>query len=442
MKKVRLSFAALIAMATMFVACSDDDKTTDEAVMSDLTVEQHKGNLETEGVAFVQKMDAAAELETFDVMQEFFTLMDSQEEVNPVVAVALDQINSVKEGPQVTVDLKSLEQEGVMKVSDEYKAQVGIYEWDAVLGDWTKVAEATDEITYKFTVDATDAEVSVYGFTYREAQHNDNPEMVVELPLTLNAHIKLGDNTLSTFVFNGQWYENDTPKLLTETLVVEDFKYEATLDLMNKSNLKTSTAFTLNGENIFAAGIDIDGNVDVDEIMNLFPEEGQEGDGMGTALEQQVINNANVWFQIGNVKLEGIVNVKGIIEDLKAKMESMGEESEVDFDAIMVEIMNKEGNAALYVKYAKENEIIAKSEFYIRSYMDEEWDYATGQYVQVQKEEFDMKMVFADESAIDGDFFDNGFGDIITELNKLIVKMNTNYDLTWDEISDSAEAVN
>jgi hypothetical protein len=348
----------------------------------------------------------------------------------------------VKEGPQVTVDLKSLEQEGVMKVSDEYKAQVGIYEWDAVLGDWTKVAEATDEITYKFTVDATDAEVSVYGFTYREAQHNDNPEMVVELPLTLNAHIKLGDNTLSTFVFNGQWYENDTPKLLTETLVVEDFKYEATLDLMNKSNLKTSTAFTLNGENIFAAGIDIDGNVDVDEIMNLFPEEGQEGDGMGTALEQQVINNANVWFQIGNVKLEGIVNVKGIIEDLKAKMESMGEESEVDFDAIMVEIMNKEGNAALYVKYAKENEIIAKSEFYIRSYMDEEWDYATGQYVQVQKEEFDMKMVFADESAIDGDFFDNGFGDIITELNKLIVKMNTNYDLTWDEISDSAEAVN
>ena len=47
-----------------------------------------------------------------------------------------------------------------------------------------------------------------------------------------------------------------------------------------------------------------------------------------------------------------------------------------------------------------------------------------------------MRMVFTDKSAIDGDYFQNGFGDMITEMNTIITKMNKNYGLELEPMEN------
>ncbi|WP_430810098.1 MULTISPECIES: hypothetical protein [unclassified Carboxylicivirga] len=413
MKKMNWLSALMLGSMIAFTACSDDEAKGD--VFSDLTPEAHKQEIEREGVALVKKMEAAKSLETFDVIDGFFTLMDRTTAQPPVaLAMPLTELQNLSEGNKTMVSAPAA-LVAQYRISDEFKSQTGIYEWDEEATDWRLLAASDTEATFRFTVKEQAAEISVYNFSTKDATHQDEyAETVTELPLSLNAHVKLGEAVLTSFSLVAEWNEDDTPRNIVETITLEDFSF--TGELVNTNTVVSAgTAFKYNSDVIYANGFQLDGNFSYDEIFNTIP---QEGGDMNSVFAQEVLARANAWFQLGNIKIEGIFDVKGFMDGFVDKAGSLTENStEEDFNNMMVELINE--YALFYVRFADSNEIIAKGEFYLK----EVNDYYGGTHVEPA-----FLMVFGDGSKVSvDDFVKEGFGDLITELEAFTKAMDAAY---------------
>ncbi|MCU4157990.1 hypothetical protein J1N10_18595 [Carboxylicivirga sp. A043] len=410
MKKMKWLSAMLIAGVFAFTACSDDEGNGEN--FSDLPVEEQKAQMESEGIAMVQKMDEAKSLQTYDVLDSFFALMD-EANAEPVKALefSLNEVMSLQQTKSI-VSLKGALVDK-MRASDEFYAETGVYEWDAAVGDWAVVEQSDSEVTYRFPVEEQTAEISVYGFAVKDATHQDDPEMVIELPLSLNAHVKLGEVVITSFSLTAEWNDDDTPKNITEIITLENFSF--TSELTNTtSKVGASAAFKYKEEMIYGNGFTLEGDFSYDEIFNTIP--GDET-GMDDALAQEVLEKANVWFQLGNIKIEGILDFKGFMEALADKVETVNMEDEDAFNDMMVELINE--YAILYVRFADSNEIIAKGEFYL----EEVDDLYGGSYVEPA-----FLMVFGDGSKMTVDqFVEEGFGDLLDEVESFINALEEAY---------------
>ena len=396
--------AMLIAGLCAFSACSDDEGNGE--VFSDLTTEEHKAKLEDEGIAFAQNMDAVADLKLYDVVDVFMNLQEQDQQntnVNPTVAFGLDQVNELRKGAKSSVNLKALAPEEKGSISAEFAEQTGVYTWD---GTGFVYAAKEGEITYIFPVGDVDATITVNNFSVQLAANQEMDDFELELPLSLDMSVTLGTAEICSYALVGEWYDNDTPKLLKETIKLEVYTFSHELS-NNKSTLSMGSSFDNNGTVIFANNITIEGNVDYSAIVaELEATEGE--DGLASALEQEILTKANAWFQVGDVKMEGVLDVKGLINGMS---EAENIDSEEAYNALMVELLN--ANVKLYVKYADSNEIIARSDFYT-----------------IIKDGFSiwqMRMIFGDGSAVASDFFDTGFEDMIAEIDALIATMEANF---------------
>lgn len=412
MKKMKWVSAMLVAGVFAFTACSDDEN---KEVFSDLSPEQHKKEIESEGIALVQKMDAAKSLKTYDVLDGFFTNMDLAN-AQPVAAVefGLNEILSLKSGIKSTVTLKGAMVEQT-RVSEMFAQEAGVFAWDAEVQDWELLESSTTEATFRFVVDGQNAEVSVYNFTTKDAAHQDEyADMVVELPLTINAHVKLGDVVLTSFSLEAQWNADDTPKHIQEVITLENFSFES--DLTNTTAvISTSASFKYNGDIIYANGIKFEGDFSYDEIFNTMP---QEGGDITSLFAQQVLERSNIWFQLGNIKLEGIFDVKGFMDAFADEAGNFNENTtEADMQNLLVDLVNK--YAIIYVRYADTKEIIAKGEFYLQ----EVEDYYGGTYTEPA-----FLMVFGDGSKVSVDqFVSEGFAGLVTEIESFIAALEASY---------------
>ncbi|MBR8538288.1 hypothetical protein KDU71_22145 [Carboxylicivirga sediminis] len=412
MKKMKWLSAMLIAGLVAFTACSDDES---KEVFSDLSPEQHKKEIENEGIALVQKLDAAKNLKTFDVIDAFFTNMDAVG-TQPTLAVqfGLNEIVSLANGVKSTVNLKGalVEQS---RATEMFAEEAGIFLWDAEVQDWELLETSSTEATFRFMIDGQDAEISVYDFTAKDATHQDEyAEMVVELPLTLNAHVKLNNVVLTSFSLAAEWHDDDTPKHIQEIITLEDFSFESELT-NTSSTIGTSASFNYLNEVIYANGISVDGEFSYHEIFDTMP---QDGSGMDAIFTQQVIEKSNIWFQLGNIKLEGIFDVKGFIDAYIDEVGNLPQNpTEEDMENLLVKLINE--YAILYVRYADTKEIIAKGEFYLK----EVEDYYGGTYNEPA-----LNMVFGDGSKVTVDeFVNSGFAGLITEIENFVAALEASY---------------
>lgn len=408
MKRTNFLSAMLIAGLCAFSACDkdNDNDNTKEEVESKLNPEQHKAKIAEEGELIVAKMGTIADLKTYNVIDAFVDLMDGSEtKSSSSVMFGLNEIISVKTGTK-----ESVEAAEVYKISDEFKNQKGIFTWNVETKKWDK-KESTTEITYKFKVDGEDAEVSVSSFKTVAASIDDDRigNIEYELPLELKMHIKLGSTTLSSFELIGKWNDDNTPKSIVEKLIIEDFTFKGELT-NNGETISVSTSFKHNDYTIYANEIKIDGDFDYETLLSTADLESEYSE----VFAQELIEKGNVWIQLGNIKVKGVFDARNFIADLNPDKKPT--------DSELVDLLNK--HSKLYVKYANENEIIAKGEFYLYSYVDYEKVYT----------EVDMKMVFCDDSAVSADFFKTGFSAVITDISNLIEKINKNYDLDIDTI--------
>ncbi|MBI9065529.1 MAG: hypothetical protein JEZ14_26320 [Marinilabiliaceae bacterium] len=424
MKNLRWMMAMTVAGMFLFSACSSDDDNSSEEpkedVFSELTPEEHKVKLEDEGIKFVDNMSAAANLKAFDVIDTFFGLTNPFEGDDNAIAMVLHEVESLKNGPK-SIDLKTLvEEEPNFSLSGAFAEQAGIYTWDAALNDWTKEA-ADDQITIKFTTEGEKAAIiSLSNFDY---QLTTNPDLQgMELPKSVELSLTLEGTQLIGFSFEGQYYDNDTPKFLQEIFTLEGFNLTATLDLTDKTVFDASSSFKYDETTIYANGLKLKGNIDYTEIKNEI-DKAEEG----FPTDQKILSETNAYFQIGNIKADMLMDVDSMMIFMKNNVPA-GEKMN---DGQAVEMLNQ--HAKVYLRYADSKEIIAYGEFYLKPITETYWN---GQEkIEETYFETSMRVIFSDTTALDESvYFDNGFSKMIEKINEMILTMNENYDMELEGI--------
>ncbi len=435
MKKINLFLVLISIGGLLLTSCgsSNDDEPqpnnnneTPSETVSTLKPEEHKNKLESEGVEFVQNMEEIGNLKVYSVMKDFMALnpismFGADEEPSANMTMALfGRVENLKKGPQGSSNLKSfalnLQDEGSSSLSEMFDMLAGVYTYNESTQEFDRT-ESTAEITFKFKLsDNNPGEISISKFEVKAAANQLPQGMTLELPTNIQMHIKAGDVNVCTFSLTGEYWENDTPKKLTETFTLENFKAVTDFDLTTKSKLIYNYAFTHNNTtNIISNGFTLEGNIDYTAIEQQVGTAEQNGT---FPKDQEIITKASAYFQIGNIKADASIAVKDMLAEVTtADIEDMATE-----DAVT--LMNK--HIAMKVLYAKENQVIAKGEFYkeLKEDMSGTMEY-----------EPSMKMVFADDSSIDDNFFETGFGDMVTEINKLITTMNTNYKANMEPLN-------
>lgn len=429
--KTNLNIATvmLLAVTTLFTACkddSDDNSGFEEPngdKVSELSIEEHKTNLEDEGIAFVAKMSKASELKTYDVINSFYELT---EEDDFAYSATLMRVKNMASNPTKNTSLKgTFVEDGDVGILDSFNEEAGVYEWSEAEGDFVKTSDATDKISYSFPVGSEEATLLINNVNSKIIT-NSNAGMSMEVPTSLSAKLTLGSTSLFSFNFTGEYYDNATPNYLKESLNIEGFYFESVIDLKNKSLVYMDNKFEYNSENIFACGFAIDGNIDMDEIMDEavnLDEDGNPSD------SQDIINRANAYFQIGNIKIDGLVNAKELIKSMSDdSYDSEWTKEDADKETA---ILNE--NIQTYIRYADNSEIFAKGEFFT-----DEDTYTWYNYYNEEQTETEyytgLRIVYPDGSAISSDIFESGFSDLINDMNDMIVDMNNNYDLDLDEM--------
>jgi len=336
--------------------------------------------------------------------------------------MVLHEVESLNNGPK-SIDLKTLvEEEPSFSLSGAFAEQAGIYTWDAALNNWTKET-ADDQITLKFTTEGEKAAViSLFNFDY---QLTTNPDLQgMELPKSVELSLTLDGAKLIGFSFEGQYYDNDTPKFLQEIFTLEGFNLTATLDLTDKTVFDASSSFKYDETTIYANGLKLKGNIDYTEIKKEIEDAEKSEEGFPT--DQKLLSETNAYFQIGNIKGDMLMDVGSMMIFMENNIPAGGEMN----DELGAKMLNQ--HAKVYIRYADTNEILAYGEFYVETY--EDGYYYDGQYYSEEREQLSMRMKFSDETGIDDSFFDNGFGRMTAKINEMITEMNTNYDMELEGI--------
>ncbi|MDI3520849.1 MAG: hypothetical protein PWR04_837 [Anaerophaga sp.] len=399
--KIKNLLLGLLALALM-TGCNDDDNNSEE--FSDLTVEQHKANIEQIGIDVLHQLDDLRDMNAIHVAVDFMELADTTYESTAMTVMG--PLAALQDGVDAVFTLKT-----TVSLADLYPDDVGIYTYNPETNKWDK-EESTDEITYHFPTKDSETNNATISVTKFDSFVVTNPDIIQEveyLPKSVTVSLVVDDKELMKFNFNATYDDNDIPLSVTENYFIG--KYEITTSVeRSTSKISFDQSFTYDGDNIISSHFDSDGTFNYDTYYEDFNSE-EEFPG-----SQTLVDASNVWVVVGNLKLQGVANWEGL-RNAEGQFEDV--ETEKAFYEEMANVMND--NVKMYVKYNDKNEIIAASEFYALERSDEYGSYW----------DFSMRMKFSDGSYMDESFFtEENFPGFFQEAEKFISDIETNYGLT------------
>jgi|GEM_PF-959576 hypothetical protein len=405
--KIKGFLFALTALAVMS-GCNDDEGGDK---MSTLTPEEHKANLEQSGLNVVNQLESMSDLGAVKVMLDFNDLMETTDYSNDGVAGVIKPILALNEGASVAFVLKAstIDESSLSQLFDD---EAGIYTYNAEYGTWDKTV-SDDEITYHFPTSGSvenNATLSFTNFEFITTDNVDIAEVSNELPTLFDAELTVDEVSLITFTFNAAYDADGIPTSVSERWTVEEYNLTTSVS-RSTSTIEIDQSFTLNDANILSSHFSSAGSFSYGNMK----EDGESGD----YYEQDILESSNAWIAVDNLKLEGNVNWKGLLNG-QASFEDI--ESEEQYFEKEAEAMNN--NMSLKLKYNDSNEVIATGEAYVKtvedSYGIESWD-------------LDFRMKFADGSYMDDSYFgENDFIDLIESFEDMIEDAEENYEVTID----------
>lgn len=407
--KIKNIFLALLAMFLVIGCDDDDDKNNQE--FSDLTVEEHKKNLEESGGAVVDKLEPMADMEAVHVINDFILLMETTYEGGDDVAYVLQPVAGLSDGADAAFNLKSSTEEP-QTFSQLFNEQSGVYTFDSSTESWEK-EESDEELTFHFPTQGSEDNDATLSFTNFSAIENPNEEMSVEFPelmQSVDGTLSVDDQEMITLELRGSYNDDGLPTELSENLTLQDYDVTTTFT-RNSSDVSYEQSFSYQDEAVITSWFSLAGEFDYNTLEyyaeNEVPFE-----------QQELITDANVEVTIEDFKFEGLADWAAIQEELSSMMED-GDEDEMDdnFMELVADILNE--NVVLYIRYADNNDIVAMSEFYVTENEDE--------FAELE-DLLDMRMVFEDGSAMDDSFFE-GFDQLVTRINDLVAEVEDNYGL-------------
>jgi hypothetical protein len=327
--------------------------------------------------------------------------------------------------------------ETLQEVWDEIS---GIYTWNPVAGNWDYEANSTKiEFRFPSTDGGTtnDARLIIDNFTSINILTPIDEEYTGDIPTSLNMKLMVGSSQLMGFTFTAQYNNDGIPTLVAADLSIETFTFS--VDLTNTDTEVSAAYMIKEGDKTIielsgaVQGDFTQANIEANTIEETYTWTDyiyNENTGMYDPVEvtdteteylaENIFRSANAKLQIFNVALKGDVNINALEKEMDQIYPddyyddpNWDDKSAAEKEAAAI---NKHLHLAAYD--VVNNEKLAEAEAYV--YEETNYDY-TDYWV-------DFRLKFGDGSLVDLEsYFEEGFEDFVSELNSMIMELNSEY---------------
>lgn len=435
MKKKWLYYAMGL-MAFVVVSCGDDSKDNGGDInlknptYAPKTVAETKADLENTGKQMVGELKSLNQEKGMQATVMFVDLMGGDDSQYAMKFKAtgtykmLYALNKFSSRPQLKTVLKAMDEgdDDLTSLLDSFDDYAGVYEYDFSTGSFgDEPVESSTSIIFKFpsnkeNYDAQNLNASLEIPRPQIVTGNFTVVGVTSLPSSISFKIKVDGTTALSYTFVGEYKPDGIPTKIENTLTMGTWQLKQTYGY-SETKLKVNFSFTHGATNIISMGAEVKGKLTQEGIKNAYdstwveyyiPDYGSFGYYEYDFHFEKVVNNANAYFQLMDIKIVGEIDFLNLVPIMDDTTKTLQQQA----DAI-------NQYADLVVVYASNNQAIAKAEAYVATETDF-WGY-TSEYI-------DMQLVFADKSKSTLDtYIEQGFDDLITELNSLIAELNSTY---------------
>jgi hypothetical protein len=447
-------------MLFLIPSCNKDEDKAEK--FSTATVEENKAVIEKAGSDFVKVMTRMKSIETIDLIANLGDVMAKKSSSGFLFSKdsklfsTLGAFTATAKGEKgiKSVFTEMVSPKGLSEDPESIKQfwddNVGTYTWNEGISDWDIVLGGT-KIIFKFPssdVSTTnDATFTVSNYAGVNISNPVDEDYTGDLPISLNADLKVGSKTLVTYVFSASYNTDGVPTAIASDLIIENYKFE--VDITNNTEVvSVSYKFLENDQlvmemSITGEGLFTESNYNANTITHTethtyiidyvwnpstlqwvpvydtYTDEWKETD------FEEIINSATASFQLFNIALRGQINIKGLVDQLDLIDKDLENETITDEAAMNQYAAQINQTLNLRLVNVDNNEILAKAEAYVVN----EVGYGYTDYY------INFRLTFNDGSPIDLDtYFNSGFDSFVDELNAFITSVNSDFDLDMDLI--------
>lgn len=433
----------LFGVVVAFSSCKkESDKDPIDAALeaeyNDASADDNKANIESNGIDFSDEMKDMKDLDAIQIAINLGSMMGKDDIMSKSSAMnkgmtpikILSSIGKKTTSSMTISDGLKSASEDPENLEEAWDMIVGTYEYNFTTEEFDKTEEGGDEVIVEFPGLETDktntAELKINDFEYFEVtkpiysgDEEDISLVGQQLPTSIHTQLSYKGDVLFTWDFSASYESNGIPTSLNSVLTVEPYSISVTLTHDPYSNATSKFSFKNESKILLETYAAMNGDWSEENIED-FDEDDAEF--------ENIINNANAYFQVLNIKVAGKVDFKTIVPAIRDLEEKLSDEdiTQKEYAKGMVEIIND--NAKLVVVTADDNKMIAKAEVY--TYYDDEDNYWAPA----------VNFVFGDGSKIDAetyiasDDYKEDFGGLIDEINDMIDEFNSENDTDIDNI--------
>jgi hypothetical protein len=456
MKKFVFMILPFLAMIAVITSCTKKNNNTDpNEKFSTLSVEANKAIVENAGIDFIAVLKRLKDIQTVDVLLNLGDITSSSKNTvltkGSKLLSTFSTFTAAAKGEtkmnnlfKSLVSPKELAQD-YQSIKEFWDSNVGTYTWNPANNDWT-IALGGTTIIMKFPstdVSTTnDATLTISNYAGIIVNNPIDDNYTGDFPVALNADLKVGTKTLITYVFSAQYNSDGIPSAVASDLTIENYKFEA--DITNDTKIVSVSYKFLENDvvvmNLSATGKGLftQANYNANTTTHtethsyisdfVWNSSTQQWDPVYSTYTDQwdetefeeIINSSIVEFRLSNIALRGDCDIKGLTDQIR--LIQIDRDNQVITSANADSLYTIQINKFLNLKLVNvtSNEIIAKA----NAYVVKEINYGdVDTYIN-------FRLTFKDGSPIDLDTYTNsGFDNFVTELNRLIDDINSEYDL-------------
>lgn len=428
MKTVAKFLIIALSAGLFFTSCKKDEGgfPKKEPKFSKLSPEEHKSNIESAGVSFVQETQGLVDAQAVVAAENLGSLTSTSglKAANKIGIVGLlASLNDGGNGMQVKSFLKSSKGE----IASAMDTIEGIYTWNESAQDFDFSTGANNEVVIKFPYNSqsssNDCELS---FSVETIDVNGDLTGYTEVPTSIAFSLKVNTKEVASWTLTATYDADGVPTKVQTTIKVDSYKWQYTV---TKSNTSASMDFLYahGSKTLINYGAVISGNLNVDDIQ-AFQEQvdadGMEGDGNITEAGT-LLQNVKMYFQVMDIKIVETANTKDLAAAIEPVMKQINNETITEDQANeqLVSILNSKIN--IYVMYVEDFRKIADGKFVLTTTTDYEYVYNPileyDELVEVTRTEPSLDLIFGDDSEVAiQTYFETGFEDVQAEMATMV----------------------
>lgn len=466
MRNKILNLCLILSIGLIFSCKKDKDPEPEPIPKPVPTVEENKQKVESTGIQLVGTMREMKNLQATAHVDNFTNYLDIASPSNGSKSATrnnsaiklLYNIKSFSNNKLSLIDLftsmKGNSNRAVNADSSSIQFQFdevkGIYEWNPDSSNWDYTSTG-NYIVFKFpstatgTINNSIVTISYTGITGVILPLGIDEEYSYDVPGNVTMDFSVDGVSHISYDLTVTYNADGFPATIASTLTISPFSFAVNVNY-SITNVGVTYTFKKNSQIILQYGADVTGNFAVSDFENLMVEDSSYtldyyGDTIwdywtdaDPDLIDNVFHNAHAFFQIFDIKIDGTLNTAALANAIKTIDDNNQNGTITDDQATEQGVAAVNTNLNLNLINVATSDQIAKLQAYtyLDTYTNSYWDYETQQMVEetVTSTEVGFKFIFPDGSSVDADtYFNDGFGDLVNQINGFINDLNTDYEL-------------